>query len=67
MEKITTIQQYSQMIDEFAWYGQGDVFAIARAARRLNRDYMQDITERKLAILDARREEAAGDGTETEN
>lgn len=43
-------------------YGQGDIFAIARAARRLNRDYMQDITERKLALLDTRRQEAAGDG-----
>lgn len=62
MKKITTIQQYSRAIDEFAWYGQGDVFAIAKAARRLNRDYMQDITERKLALIESRRQGAAGDG-----
>lgn len=48
------LKEYSQMIDEFAWYGRGDVFQIAKVAKRLKRDYMQDLAERKQACIDGK-------------
>ena len=50
MDKLAT---YSQMIDEFAWYGNGDIFEIAKAARKLGRNYMDDIANRKLQAIEA--------------
>lgn len=45
------IEIYSKMVDEFAWYGNGDIFAIAKLAKKLGRSYMQDIADRKMALL----------------
>ena len=45
----TLLKHYSKMIDNFAWYGKGDIFEIAKLAKKLSRDYMQDIADRKLA------------------
>jgi len=47
---MTEIERYSRMIDDFAWYGKGDIFEIAKLAKKLNRQYMADIAERKLAL-----------------
>ena len=49
------LRDYSRMIDDFAWYSQGDIFAIAKLAKKLKRDYMQDITERKKQMLNAQK------------
>lgn len=49
------IEKYSRMIDDFAWYDKGDIFEIAKLAKRLNRNYMEDITERKKMAFNARR------------
>ena len=49
------IEKYSRMIDDFAWYGKGDIFEIAKLAKRLNRNYMEDITERKKMVLNTKR------------
>lgn len=46
----TDIERYSQMIDEFAWYGKGDIVEIAKLAKKLNRYYTQDIADRKMAL-----------------
>ena len=47
---MTDIEKYSHLVDNFAWYGKGDIFAIAKLAKKLNRNYTQDIAERKLAL-----------------
>ena len=52
---VKDIEKYSQMIDEFAWYGEGNIFEIAKLAKRLNRNYMEDITERKKMVLNTKR------------
>ena len=49
------IEKYSRMIDDFAWFNKGDIFEIAKLAKRLNRNYMVDITERKKMVFNARR------------
>ena len=49
------IEKYSRMIDDFAWFNKGDIFEIAKLAKRLNRNYMEDITERKKMAFNARR------------
>ena len=46
MEKI---EEYSRMIDDFAWHNQGDVFQIAKLAKQLGRSYTQDLAARKKA------------------
>lgn len=51
----TEIEKYSHMIDEFAWYRKGDIFEIARMAKKLNRHYTTDIAERKKLVLDSKR------------
>ena len=47
------IEEYSRLIDEFAWYGKGDIFTIAKAAKELGRDYTDDIAERKKQLIDS--------------
>ena len=47
------IGEYSRMIDEFAWYGRGDVFRIAKAAKVLGRNYMDDITAAKKQVIES--------------
>lgn len=49
------IERYSRMVDDFAWYSQGDIFVIAKLAKKLKRDYMQDITARKKQMLNAQK------------
>lgn len=49
------IVKYSRMIDDFAWFNKGDIFEIAKLAKRLNRNYMEDITERKKMVLNTKR------------
>lgn len=44
------LSDYSRMIDDFAWYNKGNIFAIAKLAKRLGRNYMQDLAERKIAL-----------------
>lgn len=53
--KRYSLSEYSMMIDEFAWYRRGDVMIIARVARQLGRDYMADITERKLQLINSKK------------
>lgn len=48
MDKLT---EYSRLIDEFAWYGKGDIFQIAKLAKALNRNYTEDIANRKLQAM----------------
>ncbi|MBR2075220.1 MAG: hypothetical protein IJ977_08210 [Fibrobacter sp.] len=50
-----TIEQYSKMVDDFAWYGIGDIFEIAKAAKLLGRNYMTDIAERKLLLMNSKK------------
>lgn len=50
-----TLSEYSQLIDEFAWYRKGDIMIIARVARQLGRDYMNDIVERKTLLLNSKK------------
>lgn len=47
------IEKYSRMIDDFAWFNKGDIFEIAKVAKKLNRNYTQDITERKKQKINA--------------
>ena len=47
------IEDYSRMVDEFSWHNEGDIFAIAKAAKELGRDYMEDIAERKKQLIDS--------------
>lgn len=47
------IREYSKMIDEFAWYGKGDIFKIAKIAKSLGRYYMDDITEAKKQLIES--------------
>lgn len=49
------LKEYSRMIDEFAWYGKGDIFAIAKLAKQLGRNYTEDIANRKLQLLESRK------------
>ena len=49
------IEKYSRMIDDFAWFDKCDIFEIAKLAKRLNRNYMEDITERKKMVLNTKR------------
>ena len=47
------IKDYSRMIDEYAWYRQGDIFQIAKVAKELGRDYMEDIVDAKAQLIDS--------------
>lgn len=48
------IKEYSRIIDEFAWHGNGDVFQIAKAAKALGRNYMDDITDAKRQVVESK-------------
>ena len=38
------------MIDDFAWFNNGDIVEIAKFAKKLGRNYTQDIADRKMAL-----------------
>jgi hypothetical protein len=44
--------EYSRMLDSIAWYNKGDVLELAKLAKKLGRDYMQDLADRKSALVD---------------
>jgi len=52
MDKLT---EYSRLIDNFAWYGEGDIFKIAKLAKELNRNYTEDIANRKLQNMQSKK------------
>ena len=52
MEKTKLLEDYSRLLDGIAWYNQGDVIELARMAKKLGRDYMQDLAGRKSALTD---------------
>lgn len=52
-EKDDLIARYSSMLDEVAWYGNGDIFELAKLAKQLNRNYTIDLAERKKQLLDS--------------
>lgn len=53
--KKYSLAEYSELIDEFAWFRKGDVMIIARIARQLGRDYMADISERKIQLINSKK------------
>ena len=52
MKDEKLLEEYSHLLDEIAWYNKGDVIELARMAKKLDRDYMQDLAERKSALVD---------------
>ena len=44
--------EYSRMLDSIAWYNKGDAIELAKLAKKLGRDYMQDLADRKSALAD---------------
>ena len=44
--------EYSRMLDSIAWYNKGDVLELAKLAKKLGRNYTQDLAERKSALAD---------------
>lgn len=52
MKDEKLLEEYSHLLDEIAWYNKGDVIELARMAKKLGRDYMQDLAERKSALVD---------------
>lgn len=44
------LKEYSRMIDDFAWFNKGEIMEIAKLAKKLGRNYTQDIAERKMAL-----------------
>ena len=52
MKDEKLLEEYSHLLDGIAWYNQGDVVELARMAKKLGRDYMQDLAERKSALAD---------------
>lgn len=52
MDKAKVLEEYSRLLDGIAWYNQGDVIELAKLAKKLGRDYMQDLAERKSALAD---------------
>lgn len=52
MEKTKLLEDYSRLLDSIAWYNKGDVIELARMAKKLGRDYMQDLAGRKSALTD---------------
>lgn len=45
------INTYSELLDNIAWYNKGNVIELAKMAKKLGRDYMKDLTERKMALI----------------
>ena len=52
MKDEKLLEEYSHLLDEIAWYNNGDVIELAKLAKKLGRDYMQDLAERKSALSD---------------
>ena len=52
MKDEKLLEEYSHLLDEIAWYNKGDVIQLAKMAKKLGRDYMRDLTERKSALVD---------------
>ena len=46
------LEEYSQLLDNIAWYGKGDVIELAKLAKKLGRNYTEDLAERKSALAD---------------
>ena len=46
------LEEYSQLLDNIAWYNKGDVIELAKLAKKLGRNYTQDLAERKSALAD---------------
>ena len=53
-DKNELLARYSRMLDEVAWYGNGDIFELAKVAKQLNRNYTIDLAERKKQLLDSK-------------
>lgn len=53
-DKDELIARYSRMLDNIAWYGNGDIFELAKLAKRLNRNYTIDLAESKKQLLDSK-------------
>lgn len=53
-DKDELLARYSRMLDEVAWYGNGDIFELAKVAKQLNRNYTIDLAERKKQLLDSK-------------
>jgi hypothetical protein len=52
MKDEKLLEEYSHLLDEIAWYNKGDVIQLAKMAKKLGRDYMRDLAERKSALVD---------------
>ena len=53
-DKDDLLARYSRMLDEVAWYDNGDIFELAKLAKQLNRNYTIDLAERKKQLLDSK-------------
>lgn len=51
--KDEKIKAYSELLDNIAWYRKGDIFQLAKMAKELGRNYTQDLTERKMALINS--------------
>ena len=49
-EYISLLEEYCQLLDNIAWHREGDILQLAKLAKKLRRNYMQDLAERKTAI-----------------
>lgn len=50
-EMFDLLPVYCDMVDDYAWYGKGDIFLIAKLARQLKRSYMDDIATSKMSAM----------------
>jgi len=55
MDETELLEEYSRLLDNIAWYRQGDVLELAKMAKKLGRSYMQDLAERKAVLAADRR------------
>ena len=53
-DKDDLLARYSRMLDEIAWFNNGDIFELAKLAKQLNRNYTIDLAERKKQLLDSK-------------
>ena len=53
-EKDDMLVRYSRMLDEIAWFNNGDISELAKLAKQLNRNYTIDLAERKKQLLDSK-------------
>lgn len=52
MDKTKLLEDYSRLLDSIAWYNQGDVIELAKLAKKLGRNYTEDLAERKSALAE---------------